>query len=501
MRITIYDGANTIGGNKIYIETKKSGIFLDFGFNFAKYGEFYQEYMKERTIRGIHDVLKLGLIPKINAYRSDLIPEDVDISSYPKLKVNAVFVTHAHLDHSGNINFLRDDIPIGSSITTLAIMKAMRDVSSGFGVEAVYHLARAPAQDPRILESYGYRGRKILSLNRMDDESIDFLMHRPNSEEISGVDIIEPGDLGLDFDILGYDVDHSIYGAMAYKVVGDTTIVYTGDLRFHGKNRAKTEEFVKNAKDASVLIIEGTRVGRKEETLTESDVERNALKIVENAKSLVIADFAPRNFERLETFKKIASKTSRTLIITARDAYMLHALRIADKVERMKGLGIYRELKTKRDSWEKNVVEELWSDLYVDPRDIANSPENYILCFSFYDLKNLLDIGVRGGTYIYSSSEAFGEEQEFDFIRLKNWLDFFGFEIHGFTLDYSYPRPKPIFSRRFHSSGHLSPEEIRKVVEIVDPDYIVPVHTENPKWFKENFNNVILLKNGDSLEI
>jgi len=34
--ITIYDGANTIGGNKIFIEEKGKGIFLDFGLNFKK---------------------------------------------------------------------------------------------------------------------------------------------------------------------------------------------------------------------------------------------------------------------------------------------------------------------------------------------------------------------------------------------------------------------------------------------------------------------------------
>ncbi len=501
MKITIYDGANTIGGNKIQIEERNTGIFLDFGLNFAKYGEFYQEYMMERAIRGIHDVLKLGLIPRINAYRDDLIPGDMNISAYPRPKVNAVFITHSHLDHFGNVNFLREDIAIGASATTLSLMKAMRDTASGFAVEAVYHLTRAYSQDPRILEGNMYRGRRVLSLDGVSDDLVDFLSRRPNGESIDGVESVEQSDLNMDFDVLGYEVDHSIYGAMAYKVIGDITVAYTGDLRFHGKKRAKTEEFVKNASDATILIIEGTRVGRSEPTLAESDVEKNALAVIENAKSLVIADFSPRNFERLEIFKRIAEKTSRTLVITAKDAYLLHALRVADRVDRMKGLKIYRELKAKREKWEKEVVEKLWGDLYIDPQDIAKNPENYILCFSFYNMKNLLDIGIHGGVYIYSSSEAFGEEQEFDFIRLKNWLDFFGFDIYGFSMDYSFPRPKPVFSRKFHSSGHLSSEEIRKVIEIIDPDYIVPVHTEHPEWFAENFENTILIENGGSFEV
>ena len=34
--IQIFDGSNTIGGTKIYIEEKGEGVFLDFGMNFKK---------------------------------------------------------------------------------------------------------------------------------------------------------------------------------------------------------------------------------------------------------------------------------------------------------------------------------------------------------------------------------------------------------------------------------------------------------------------------------
>ena len=35
--LTIYDGANTIGGNKIFVEEKGKGVFLDFGMNCIAY--------------------------------------------------------------------------------------------------------------------------------------------------------------------------------------------------------------------------------------------------------------------------------------------------------------------------------------------------------------------------------------------------------------------------------------------------------------------------------
>ena len=83
--ITVFDGATTIGGNKIYVEEKGKGVFLDFGINFAKHGEFFEEFLSERSGRGIHDLIHLNLIPKLNIYRRDLIPSDMDVSAYPSL--------------------------------------------------------------------------------------------------------------------------------------------------------------------------------------------------------------------------------------------------------------------------------------------------------------------------------------------------------------------------------------------------------------------------------
>jgi ribonuclease J len=51
--------------------------------NFAKYGAFFQEFLKERSNRGIHDLIHLGMIPRLNGYRPDLIPADIDPASWP----------------------------------------------------------------------------------------------------------------------------------------------------------------------------------------------------------------------------------------------------------------------------------------------------------------------------------------------------------------------------------------------------------------------------------
>ena len=45
------------------------------------------------------------------------------------------------------------------------------------------------------------------------------------------------------------------------------------------------------------------------------------------------------------------------------------------------------------------------------------------------------------------------------------------------------------FGARFGRSYHLG-------IEQIDPDYIVPIHTEARDWFAESFEDVILVDEG-----
>jgi len=112
-----------------------------------------------------------------------------------------------------------------------------------------------------------------------------------------------------------------------------------------------------------------------------------------------------------------------------------------------------------------------------------------------------LDIKPKAGTYIYSSSEAFEEESEFDYLRLNNWLKFFNFEIIGFEIIEDETRIKPQFMKGYHASGHVSKSDLIRVIETIDPDIIIPVHTDSPEWFSDNFENAVLLKDNEAYTI
>jgi ribonuclease J len=447
--LTVYDGANGIGGNKIYIEEGCKGVFLDFGKNFGKYGAYYEDFLKNRDTRGIHDLMYLDLLPKLNIYRPDLVPSDLSSTQFPTLNITAVLLSHAHMDHCGNLGVLRKDVPIVASPESIVIMKGMQDTGiSSIETDTTYFSMRQPGDDLGLylesIASMNYLGKDLYCTEMPFDGLLSFLSSRPGQDSPKARKKLEPGlcahyhDIDLPFEVSAYPVDHSIVGATAYILRGDTTIAYTGDFRLHGKNGDLTREFVNQAKDASVLIIEGTRAGpsSRGEKITEQSVCETCQKSVENSSGLVVADFSARNFERLETFREIAQKTDRDLVVTAKDAYMLHSLGCVDGVCRTESLKVYDEITNKtRRKWESEVVEKCCAGQYVDHMSIRDNPDNYILCFSFFDMKHLLDIKPSGGAYIYSACEAFSEEMEIDFRRLWQWLKRFNISPCGFSME------------------------------------------------------------------
>jgi ribonuclease J len=221
--LTVYDGANGIGGNKIYLE---------------------EEFLKNRDTRGIHDLMYLDLLPKLNIYRPDLIPSDLSMSRYPSLDVTAVLLSHAHMDHCGNIGMLRKDIPIVASPESIVIMKGMQDTGvSSLETDTAYFSPRQPSDELGLYLSsvagMNYQGRDFCCTEEPSEALTNFLSRKPGQDGKRAKKLDPGGCCGFDnaafpFEISAHPVDHSIFGATAYILRGETTVAYTGDFRLHG---------------------------------------------------------------------------------------------------------------------------------------------------------------------------------------------------------------------------------------------------------------------------
>ncbi|UCE91047.1 MAG: MBL fold metallo-hydrolase [Methanobacteriota archaeon] len=511
LRLTALDGMNTIGGSKLLLEFDGHGVLLDFGMNFARTNRYYEEYLRPRTTTGLLDHVIMGTVPDVRGlYRDDLMHPDLHLTGPEIDAVDAVLLSHGHLDHSGDIGFIKPGVPVATSAMTAAIVKASQDcVRNEPGREPVY-IARRRVEDLRGAKVLRSRredlvGRDYFTLDGAPSDDLrrfwGFLPSFELSKRSRAAQLI-PGQ--LDHDLKGLDcelvpVDHSIKGAAAF-LIGTSTgsVVYTGDLRMHGLGGAATRDFVSRARseDTHALVIEGTRVRRSDgQESSRPDATEKEVRDVADAilagivGEFAIADFGPRNVERLEIFLDLSRRAHRSLVVTPKDAYLLHAMHTVDQAMPLPGddMRVYDSPKGSTDRYEEWIVEHRYADSLVTPSEVVRSPGDYLLSFSFFDMKHLIDIRPGGGHYIYSSSEAHNEEQEIDFRRLGEWLKRFAIESHGFEIDAD---GRPSFASEdgpLHASGHASPEELAKIVREVDPDVLVPVHTENPKWFEDTF--------------
>ncbi len=529
--ITCYGGVATIGGNKILLEDPASHtrLFFDFGTSFKVREKYFEEYLNPRPGAGLLDLLEMEyadefqnyghLLPPLEGlYRPDLLPPGDVWSRYREHRhyraldrVDGVLVSHAHVDHTGYISFLREETPIYASAMSAFIAKAMQDSGmSDFEKEVCYVNLRGIDAKDADSDTRGYLTTKrehrqrpfaFVDMPELSDDARRFWNRTPAVSK----KVVPPAGVPPALDRVGrlpvrrFAVDHSIHGASAWAVQTSAGwVVYSGDLRLHGGWGESTRRFVAEAHALRprLLICEGTRAPKRgeeheleEPLIAEGDVEKNALRQVEGEERLVVADFGPRNIERLQAFLRIAEHVGRTLVVLAKDAYLLDAMSLVDPsiptVRSHPTLRIYKDLKAKPQSWERKLREE-HRERFVTPGQVQESPDEFILCFSFWDVKNLVDIHPQGGKYVYSSSEAYTEEQRLDLERLRNWLHHFDMEGVGLPLDDKEDRPE--FAPKeegLHSSGHASGADLVQMIKEIGPQTLIPIHTENPRYFVE----------------
>ena len=437
--LTFYGGVNEIGGNKILLQDRDIKVFFDFGMSFALKKQYYSPpFLSPKSEKSLQE---LGILPKIEGiYTGEKSPE-----------IDAVFISHAHMDHSAYISFINREIPVYCGETTKIILQAsseMRRADLEFNVENI----------------------TFKPFRTGDSITIDHLK-------------IEP-----------IHVDHSIPGAYGFIIhTTNGAVVYTGDFRAHGAKPEMTSDFVEKAKEAEpvAVVTEATNMTGASVS-SEVEVENKLNSIVGQADGIVLADFAYTDVDRLNSFHRTAKKNGRCLAVSLRQAYLLNALR------RDKGLIIpelndehiliFRKSKKKYDKWESQIMEK-YPDKIVDVFEVSKQQCKAVLAMSFYDLEELVEIQPEAGScHILSASEPFNEEMEIDFERLVNWLRHYGLPQY-----------------HVHVSGHIMPLQLKAILKEASATKIFPIHTENAelfaKFMRDIKSQIVLTEKGKEYKI
>ena len=111
--LTFHGGVNEIGGNKILLETKEARIFFDFGESFTLLDDYFlpEAFLEPRGRFGLRDWFEFGLIPKLEGLYSKEALTRTGVR-YKEPEYDAVFLSHAHMDHWQHCRCLHPDVPI-----------------------------------------------------------------------------------------------------------------------------------------------------------------------------------------------------------------------------------------------------------------------------------------------------------------------------------------------------------------------------------------------------
>ena len=389
-------------------------------------------------------VLDAGLPLEADLERGPLVPAVPGLFDRDSPPVNGLFLSHAHADHSGLIAASRAQVPVWLSAGTSKMVLA-----GGL-------FARQP-EVPRA------RCRTL----------------------VPG----EPVTVGA-FRVTAYAVDHSVYDAMAFLVEADgQRLLYTGDLRFHGRKPGMARQLAKIAKAAPLdaLLIEGTRLGGRasEANVSERDLETQLVADLRAAPGVVLAMYSPLNVDRFVTYFRATRKARRTFVIDPYQAFVLHLIHRQMRVPmpgttpdlrvlvppRFSFSGAGRKLG--RTSWARDLQRGA-----ITADEIAQAPERFVVLFRqsmqpwFYG-----DQLPQRVTCIFSYWPGYLREP-----RLQSLV-----EVVKATSGQFLQR---------HASGHAHPDDLRRFVEDVRPLMLVPVHTTSPEAWVQWWPKTRVAKDG-----
>lgn len=359
----------------------------------------------------------------------------LNVSNILDTDINGVFFSHAHLDHIGNINLISDSVPKFLTEESTAVLKYFVK----FGV-----ISQMP--------------ENILNIT---DKKISV------------------GDLS----VTAVPVDHDIPGATSFFIeTPKGHVIYTGDLYFKGVNKEKTIDFVKKAKSEKpyILITEGTRINWGSITsLTEEEVQEEIKSIAKIFDGMIIANAYEPHVARIYSFYKVANECKRKLVLTLPYAYSLSSLSEA-------GNTIAREILEDENTLIYNPSKEEYNLLrqreskFVNADFVKEEQAKIILTLGFRGLPELIDIKPgKGSVYIHSGGEPITSIDSENASILMNWVNYFRL---------------PYF--RVHSPGHASETEILEMVKEINPEIVLPIHTQVPERFNYISNTVRILEKG-----
>jgi len=236
-KLVIHKGTHEIGGSCVELSTENTTILIDYG----------------------------------SVLDENSTPAKID------KKIDAVLLSHSHIDHFGEITNI-PDIPVYSSPITKELIK----ITSIFVTK--------------------------------DKIKNNFNFFDPKKSFKIG-----------DFTITPYPTDHSAIDSFAFLIEAKgVKFLYSGDFRNNGRKNYLFDNLLKEKKLKNIdyLLLEGTLISRDGYQKTEQTLEKEMIEVLKDDKLAVLIS-SSQNIDRLVTAYRSAIQSDRTFIVDIYTALIL----------------------------------------------------------------------------------------------------------------------------------------------------------------------------------
>jgi ribonuclease J len=352
------------------------------------------------------------MFPEEEMMGIDYIIPNIEYLKTKKDHIRGVVITHGHLDHIGALPHILPQIG-----------------------------------NPVVYATELTRG---IIVRRQED----FKQYAPiKIKTVRKIDRLALGAFNVEF----FHVNHSIPDAVGLAIrtpVG--TIMHTGDFKFDhspvGDVPADISKIARLGSEGILALMSDSTDSQVEGySLSESKIRENLDQIFLNAKGRIITATFANLVSRIQQIAELAEKHGRKLAV---DGYSMRSI-----VEVAKELGYINAKKT----------------TFIDIKHVNNYPDNKIaiLCTGAQGEGNAVLMRIvngehrfvsihKGDTIIFSSSVIPGNERTVQ--GLKDTLYKKGAEvIHYKMMD-------------IHSGGHARQEDLKMMINLVRPKYLIPIH-------------------------
>jgi ribonuclease J len=446
MKLIIHRGANEIGGSCVEVVVENTRILLDFGMPLGNGlgGDFAESDTEGMSINEL--IEKKILYPIKGLYKNET-PQ-----------IDAVLISHSHKDHYGFLKYAHPDIPVYMSAGAQKLINILN----------IFVKKEGRLQLPQTIK------------NVCDRSCFD---------------------VG-DFRITPYLVDHSAFDAMSFHVFDKTSgknIFYTGDFRASGWKNKLFHRFLSNPpKEVNCLLLEGTTIGREAGIYrTEQNVLERMVDILrETDNNVILACCSGQNIDRIVTFYKAVRRTKSLLVIDPYTACVLNTVKSPhNHIPQMDWDSIRVFIANyygKGDVYVNKISDSKYKCLLPDigrakikPQDFSGLGKKTLVLMRESMLPVIRKIpGIKGSKIIYSQWQGYLEKDNPETRRFKNFVSKYDMHIE-----------------HVHTSGHATVDKLKDFVAALNPERVIPIHTESAEQFKEIFEHVKILKNGEVLEI